>query len=227
MLGRIFAGGKAGWSDPVEIALDGSPPEIERVEVRPPVVVIGPKDVEVSVWATDQELSGVAKIEAAFDPLGTGKFGGAAPAVLLDRTSSGNWTTKLPTKTLTPGEITLLVRATDAVGNESDYKKIKCHVITLDQAKAQGAGGTARLMGTVRFGPDPIAAVKLTLAGDPAVKIDPVTSDDHGNFTFTGVPPGKYKLTAQGLIHNKKRKSDEDITIEAGPNPKPVTIVLK
>ena len=227
VLGRIFAGGKAGWSDPVEIALDGSPPEIERVELRPPVVVIGPKDEEVSVWATDNELSGVSKIEAAFDPLGTGKFGGTAPAVLLDRVASGYWTTKLPTKLLTPGDITLLVRATDAVGNESDYKKIKCHVITFDQAKAQGAGGTARLMGTVRFGPDPVPAVKLTLAGDPAVKIEPVTSDEHGNFTFSGVPPGKYKLTAQGLIHNKKRKADQDITIEAGPNPKPVTIVLK
>jgi hypothetical protein len=227
LLGRIFAGGKAGWSNPVEIVLDGSPPQIERVELRPPVVVIGPKDEEVSVWATDNELSGVAKIEAAFDPLGTGKFGGAAPAVLLDRAAAGYWTTKLPTKTLTPGDITLLVRATDAVGNESDYTKVKCHVITLDQSKAHGTGGTARLMGTVLFGPDPIAAVKLTLAGDPSVKIDPVTSDDHGNFTFPSVPPGKYKLTAAGLIHNKKRKIEQDITIEAGPNPKPVKVVLK
>jgi hypothetical protein len=227
LLGRIFAGGKAGWSNPVEIVLDGSPPQIERVELRPSVVVIGPKDEEVSVWATDNELSGVAKIEAAFDPLGTGKFGGAAPAVLLDRASDGYWTTKLPTKTLTPGDITLLVRATDSVGNESDYTKVKCHVLTLDQAKAHGTGEMGRLMGTVYFGPDPIPAVKLTLAGDSAVKIDPVTSDDHGNFTFPSVPPGKYKLSAQGLIHNKKRKTDQDITIEAGPNPKPVKIVLK
>ena len=99
LLGRIFAGGKAGWSNPVEIVLDGSPPQIERVELRPPVVVIGPKDEEVSVWATDDELSGVAKIEAAFDPLGNGKFGGMAPAVPLDRMAAGYWTTKLPTKT--------------------------------------------------------------------------------------------------------------------------------
>ena len=204
LLGRIFAAGKAGWSNPVEIVLDGSPPQIERVELRPPVVVIGPKDEEVSVWATDDELSGVAKIEAAFDPLGKGKFGGMAPAIPLERMAAGYWMTKLPTKLLEPGDITLLIRATDHVGNESDFKKIKCHVITLDQAKAGGTGETARLMGTVFFGPDPIPAVKLTLVGDPTVKIDPATSDEQGNFTFSSVPPGKYKLTAAGLIHNKK-----------------------
>jgi hypothetical protein len=146
---------------------------------------------------------------------------------VLDRVNAGYWTTKLPTKTLTPGDIKLLLRATDAVGNESDFTKVKCHVITIDQAKAQGTGEMARVVGTVFFGPDPLPGVKLTLAGDPKVKIDPTTSDDHGNFTFPSVPPGKYKLTAEGLIHNKKRKTDQEITIEAGPNPKPVKIVLK
>jgi hypothetical protein len=191
------------------------------------VVVIGPKDEEVSVWATDNELSGVSKIEAAFDPLGTGHFGGTAPAVLMDRNSAGYWTTKLPTKLLNPGDVTLLIRATDEVGNESAFTKVKCHVITLDQAKTQDSSETSRLTGTVFFGPDPIPAVTLTLTGDPKVKIDPVKSDEHGNFTFPTVPPGKYKLSAAGLIHNKKRKTDEDITVEAGLNPKPVKIVLK
>lgn len=227
LMGRIFAGGKAGWSEPVEIVLDGSPPQIERVELHPPIVVIGPKDEEVSVWATDNELSGVSQIEAAFDPLGTGHFGGLAPAVLMDRSTSGYWTTKLPTKLLTPGDITLLIRATDAVGNESDFTKIKCHVVTLDQANGHGTGEMSRLLGTVFFGPDPLPAAKLTLAGDPKVKLDPVVSDEHGNFTFAAVPLGKYKLTAEGLIHNKKRKAEQDVTIEAGLNPTPVKITLK
>lgn len=225
LLGRIFAGGKSGYSEAVEIILDGSPPVIERVELRPQQVVIGPKDEEVSVWASDEGLSGVSKIEAAFDPLGTGHFGGLAPAVLMDRNTSGYWTTKLPTKLLNPGDITLLVRATDAVGNESDYKKIKCHVITLDQAKLESE--TVRLIGTAFFGTDPLPGAKLSLAGDPNAKIPPVVADDHGNFTFPAVPPGKYKLTAQGLIHNKNRKADEDITVAAGPNPPPVKITLK
>ena len=227
LLGRIFAGGKSGWSKPVEIVLDGSPPQIERVELKPPVVVIGPKDEEVSVWATDNELSGISKIETAFDPLGTGHFGGQAPAIVMEHNPAGFWTAKLPTKTLKPGDITLLIRATDQVGNESDFTKVKCHVVTLDESKLGATGETARLMGTVFFGPDPMPGVSLALAGDPKVKIDPVTSDEHGNFTFLTVPLGKYKLTASGLIHNKKRKTDQEVTVEAGANPKPVKITLK
>ena len=125
-------------------------------------------------------------------------------------------TTKLPTKTLNPGDITLLVRTTDAVGNEGEFKKIKCHVVTLDQAKLESE--TVRLMGTVFFGSDPLPNADLSLAGDPNLKIPPVTADEHGNFTFPAVPPGKYKLSAKGLIHNKNRKADQDITVEAGPD---------
>ena len=43
------------------------------VELRPAKVVIGP-DVEVSMWATDDNLSGVVKVQAGFDTSGHGKF---------------------------------------------------------------------------------------------------------------------------------------------------------
>ena len=82
-------------------------------------------------------------------------------------------------------------------------------------------------MGTVFFGPDPIPAVKLTLTGDPKVTIDSGDVRRARQFHLSVGPARQIQTLRPGLIHNKKRKSDEDITIEAGPNPKPVKIVLK
>ena len=76
----------------------------------------------------------------------------------------------------------------------------------------------ARPMGTVLFGLDLILAVKLTLSGDPTVKIDPrhptSTAGAHSLH-----PARQHKLTAAGLIHNKSARSARQLPIEAGPNP--------
>ena len=88
LLGRIFAVAAASWLSTVEIVLDGSLPQIEPCRSRLPVVVIGPKDEEVSVWATIMS-AGAALEHRLADPLGTGKFGGTAPAVLLTASQAG------------------------------------------------------------------------------------------------------------------------------------------
>ncbi len=226
VLGRLFAAGKTGWSDPVEIVLDGAPPRIERVQLLPPAPVIGP-DVEISVWATDNNLSGVDKVEVAFDPLGAGKFSDTVEAVELQRDSEGRWFTKLPTKTLNAGDMSLLVRATDKAGNVSDFSKIKVHVVSKAEVDA-AAAQAGRLQGTVTFGQQPAPGVVLTLTADKAPKIAPATTDDRGGFTFANLAPGKYKLAAKAVIHNKTRKFEQEVTVESGAvNSKPVQVVLK
>jgi hypothetical protein len=228
VLGRIFAAGRTGWSEPVDILLDGTPPRLERVELRPPAVVIGP-DVEVSVWATDDNLSGVAKVEVGFDTSGHGKFDDTVEPFELERDPTGRWFSKLPTKTLEPGMFSLLVRLTDRAGNVSDYEKVKCHVITKAEADAAKAAPLAKLTGTVVFGNDPAAGVDMTLSSDKGPKIPPAKTDSSGYFSFTNLPPGKYKLTAKSVIHNKTRKTEQDVTVEppGDEQPKPMQIVLK
>ncbi len=225
VLGRLYVAGKTGWSDPVEIILDGAAPRVERIELTPPIVVAG-KAEQVSIWATDEQLSGVAKVEAAFDPTGAGKFGGAINGLPLERDSTGRWFGKLPADGLPAGDITLLVRATDNVGNVSDYFKYKVHVITAAESVA-GSAQAVRVLGTVYYGADPAPNAKLTLTGSDK-KSTTATSDEHGNFTFPAVVPGSYKLAATALIHNKNRKAEQDVTIEPNqPNPKPLKLVIK
>ena len=226
VLGRLYVAGKTGWSDPVEIILDGSPPRVERIELTPPIVVVG-RSEQVSIWATDEQLSGVAKIEAAFDPTGGGKFVGAVKELPFERDSTGRWFGKLPADGLPAGEITLLVRATDNVGNVSDYFKYKVHVITAEVSVAGSSAQAVRVLGTVYFGADAAPHAKLTLTGSDK-KSSSATSDEHGNFTFPAVVPGSYKLAATALIHNKNRKVEQDVTIEPNqPNPKPLKLVIK
>ncbi len=122
------------------------------------------------MWATDEELSGVAKVEAAFNPSGSGKFGGTTTPVPLERDATGRWFAKLPTKSLPPGEITLLVQATDRVDNVSDYTKFKCHVATPDEMSAINAAKLAHIAGTVLFGPGPAPQIQVTLTGDKTDK---------------------------------------------------------
>ncbi|HKD36064.1 MAG TPA: SpaA isopeptide-forming pilin-related protein, partial [Pirellulales bacterium] len=228
VLGRVFAGGKTGWGQPVDIFLDGTPPRVERVELKPPIIVAG-QDVEVSVWATDDNLSGVVKVEVGFDTSGHGKFDDSAEAFELEHDSTGRWFSKLPTKTLQPGDLSLLVRTTDRAGNVSDYTKVKCHIVSKAEADAAKAAPLAKFTGNVVFGNDPAADVEMTLSSDKGPKIPPTKTDSSGNFKFTNLPPGKYKLTAKSVIHNKTRKIDQDVTVEppGDEQPKPVKIVLK
>jgi hypothetical protein len=228
VLGRIFASGKTGWSEPVDILLDGTPPRIERVELLPAAVVIGP-DVEVSIWPTDDNLSGVVKVEAGFDTSGHGKFDETIEPFELSRDANGRWFSKLPTKALDPGVLTLLVRATDRAGNVSDYTKVKCRIITKAEADAAAAAPLAKLFGTVFYGNDPAAGVEMTVTSEKGPKIPAATTDASGNFSFTNIPPGKYKLAAKAVIHNKTRKTEQEVTVEstAVTNPKAVRITLK
>jgi hypothetical protein len=226
VLGRLYVGGQTGWSAPVEIILDGAPPRIESVKLVPPLVSAGP-DEEITVSATDDELSGVAKVEAGFDPLGTGQLGPLSPPKILQRDDSGHWVGKLPTKELSPGALMLLVRATDKLGNVGEYTKVKVHVLTPEEVKAAESGGPVHLLGMVFVGPDQAPGAKLTLTTDKGAVFATATANGSGEFSVAEVPPGKYKLSVKALFHNKNRKKEEDVTIEPGSKTKSLRIVLK
>jgi hypothetical protein len=44
--------------------------------------------------------------------------------------------------------------------------------------------------------------------------IEPVMTDKDGQFVFPKVPLGKFKLQAQGIIRNKTRKVEQEITVD-------------
>jgi hypothetical protein len=106
---------------------------------------------------------------------------------------------------------------------------VKCRIITKAEADAAKAAPLAKLRGTVVFGNDPVAGVEMTLTSDKGPKIPPAKTDSSGFFSFTNFPPGKYKLAARAVIHNKTRKTEQDVTVESTEeaNPKPVRVVLK
>ena len=48
----------------------------------------------------------------------------------------------------------------------------------------------------------------------PAPSPQSVRADDDGLFLFSKMPQGKYKLRAEGIIRNKTRKAELEITID-------------
>jgi hypothetical protein len=76
-------------------------------------------------------------------------------------------------------------------------------------------------MGVVVYGTEPQAGMKVTLALDPASPppmtgvplFAPALTDAAGAFAFEKVPPGKYVVTAAGLVFNKNRQIASDISV--------------
>ena len=76
LLARVILPNEVIWSDPVEVVFDDQPPVVGRMQLETGSAVAKGGNLALSVVATDEELSGVAKVEAAFDVDLQGKFGG-------------------------------------------------------------------------------------------------------------------------------------------------------
>jgi hypothetical protein len=225
LLGRMQAGGKESWSEPVKLLLDATPPAIDELILTPRGHVVIGKELNVAMGVTDHGGSGVQKVELAFDVAGTGEFATEPPPVGAVSQSPVTWLAKLPTADLEPGNYTLLARATDAAGNASDYLAItNVQVLTPEMAAELQRQQTNRVLGTVRFGTMPAAGMKMTLrplaADGPAV--EPVIADASGGFVFAEVPPGQYELLAEGKIKNGGRsivppRGEERFELTVGP----------
>jgi hypothetical protein len=213
---RMQVGPRVVWSVPVEIGLDSAGPQITRVELRPGRTVAAGTDLEVEVWSVDGEMSGTAIVEAAFDVAATGMFSEAAPPVKGEKKTPPSWTAKVPTKPLQPGPAVLLVRATDAVGNVGPITRVPIDVVNPAELAAQAALG-GRVIGTIRYGGQPLAAAEVTVRDAKQKEVGRAKADDKGIFAVEGIPPGNYVLTARGLARNRPRTAEQTVVVPPPP----------
>ncbi len=229
LLARIMLPDEVIWSEPVPIVFDNEPPVLSRLQLEPGSAIAQGGNLAVSVVATDDELSGVAKVEAAFDVDLQGKFGPGAPPVAGSLQPDGRWLINLPTAPVNPGAYHLLVRATDRVGNTSDYLKSRVDVVPKDAADAK-TPMPIRISGRAVFGklgksPAAGVTVRLVAGGKTAHEIK---SDQDGQFAFEQVAPGEYKLVGEGLIAGNQRKAEIALTVSPGPQKaEPVELILE
>lgn len=224
VLGRVYVGGKSVWSNSVELILDGEPPSIERVTLKPSSKVVRGTKLDVLATATDGDLSGVAGVEAAFDLKNEGKFAADPKPLPATIDATGRWAVQLPTDTLGLGGYQLLLRATDRVGNISDYKSVTVRIVSAEEIEKP----LNQVVGSVTYGKEPMPEIQVTLTPEKGEKLPPVTSDARGNFVIRSVPPGKYTLAAKGVVRNKVRKAEAKLEVASPPTrPKPVTLELK
>ena len=247
VLVRAILGDREAWSEPIEIVIDGEKPRASAIELRPAGVVIAGQELVVSALCDDQGLSGVAKMEAAFDLERSGKFGGLAvpiPGALRD---DGRWSAKLPTAGMASGSYNVLVRATDRAENVGEPIRASVRVLTQAEADARSKrDNSADIIGVVAYGDQPQAntAVELRLqagaaapekgkkgkpkkAADLPAPLATATTDAQGRFKFPKVAPGKYTVSATALVKNQNRFAEQPVAFVTPAEVQPVTLKLK
>jgi hypothetical protein len=229
ILARVDMGTSDAWSPPIEVIFDDEPPRLSRLQLTPGAIVTQGDELEVSVLASDHELSGVAKVEAAFDLQQRGEFG-EPPPLPASMQSDGRWSVKLPTKPLRPGIYGIIVRATDKVGNASEYLKSSLEIVPADSGAKHPPLG--RITGKVvygRFEKRPVggAVVQLTAAKGEQTPRE-VTTDDDGQFSIADVSPGDFTLKVEKLIAGNRRIAKSEVKVPTPPAAAgPVELILE
>jgi hypothetical protein len=245
--GQLAAGAHQVNAPPVTLNIDGAAPNVNFVEVSPygGFVAVGTA-LDVSVTASD-EMSGVQKVEVGFDLNGTGEFSEKAPPIgavpdparyFVDpkanplgptktpigtgddakRAPTERWIAKLPTDGVL-GIQTLLVRATDKVGNASEYYGKRVQILTPEQAAIKTAQQLKAIEGTVIFQERVVPSAKVALLDAEAKEVATATAAEDGKFSLPGVAPGKYALNAEGVINNVPRFGLQELMVEVAPGP--------
>jgi Arc/MetJ-type ribon-helix-helix transcriptional regulator len=212
--------------------------------LRPDRVAVIGSDLVVSALADDLGLSGVAKLEAMFDLDRSGQFGPMAKPVAGALGEDGRWTAKVPTAGMPSGAMSVLVRAVDRAGNASEPVRASVRLLSADEAAADAkAKNSAEITGVVMYGDQPQAGMKVSLAvdtgappppkgekkkkGDPKAALASATTDAQGRFKFPKVAPGKYVVTAEGLVRNNNRTAEQAVAFEKPQDVQPLTLKLK
>jgi len=217
------------WSNPIEVIFDGEAPQLSQLHVAPGPQIAQGGELEVSVLASDRELSGVARVEAAFDLQRRGEFAKEPPPLPGSLQSDGRWVAKLPTAALAPGMYTVLVRATDRQGNASEYLKTLLKVTPQEAAEATAKN---QVDGTVVYGllgkkPVDGAAVRLVGLGEEKRTYE-TTTDRSGRFSLDKVGPGEYRLVAEGLVGGNRRAGEASLKVPPRPAAlTPVEVILQ
>lgn len=240
MLAQITLGDRRAFSTPIPIVIDGEPPRISGVELKPALFAIIGKPVVVSAVVSDDELSGVAKMEVMFDIQRSGEFPPDAKPVIAVLQPEGRWVATVPTEGLTRGTYNLLLRATDTVGNVSSNTRVKVQVVSPEEAGTADKALLGSVSGIVIHGVTPQPGMKVSLwpeGVDPFAKPDPknpapskrvteVATGAGGKYEITKIPPGKYLLAVEGLVKNKVRRTAVPIVIEPPKATPPVELKL-
>ncbi|TVS12999.1 MAG: carboxypeptidase regulatory-like domain-containing protein, partial [Planctomycetaceae bacterium] len=227
LLARAILPDQDVWSEPVEIVFDDEAPQISRVQLMPGRSVAQGELLQVSLLASDGELSGVARVEAAFDLERRGEFTPETKPIPGALQSDGRWRIDLPTAPVNPGVYDVLIRATDRVGNPSEYQRTGVEVLAKDAAKPAMEN---RISGRVVFGrlaKTPTAGITVRLIeGDKPIRER--QSDKDGQFVFDKVPPGDYRLEAAGLIAGNRRTGTMQLEVPPAPEAiPPIELILQ
>jgi hypothetical protein len=215
VLAELSVGDRVAWSNTVEMTVDGQPPRVYQPRLRPGPQLAPGAEAELSVLATDDDLSGVATVEVTVDVEGTGKFGGEnKPVPAKQDPETGIWAAKLSTKDLAVGVHRVLLRATDHVGNVGEVTTLNIRVMSAESAEVAELN---RIPGLVFYGQQPVSQTAVKLISTEGETLATVVTNEQGAFDFSRVPPGKYVLQARGLIHNKFRTAEAEIEVAAPP----------
>ncbi|TWU23446.1 hypothetical protein Pla52o_29820 [Novipirellula galeiformis] len=229
LLGHLRTGQTEVWSDPVEIVLDGQPPRLGAVRVLPSRSVVEEKPLEVSVAVDDEGLSGVAEVKIGFAVTGTTSFSEVPPAVKATLTPSGAWATTLPTSGLIAGTHTMLLQATDVVGNVGPPTSISLRIRSAAEMEAE-AQQPKLVSGRVAHGKTPGAGAKVdlfTVEETPRL-IATRVANAAGEFRFAKVAPGSYMLKSNAFVRNHYCSGEQEVVVPEGNKTiQPIQIMIE
>jgi hypothetical protein len=207
-------------SDMVEVRVDAFGP---KFTLDPPAPVTSGEDIRLTA-RIEECLSGVKKVEFGLQGEKPGDFA-PAPKPKEGASVDGKvWSASLPTKDLPEGQLRILVRVTNTVGNHhdrtADVKVVPRAPPPKPADPAEQVKGTIRGRTVFREGGVAASGMTVTLSsGDkdaPVQMADPVTSDLYGNFEFPKkVPLGKYTLTARGAPRGRDAGGSASVELSA------------
>ncbi|MBX3436565.1 MAG: hypothetical protein KF861_03675, partial [Planctomycetaceae bacterium] len=168
ILSRVVRnGGPEIWGEAVPVVFDSAPPQLSDSELQPgPTVVIG-QPLVLLASADDAGLSGVASVQAGFDPSRTGLFDDKVQPLAAVPTEDGRWRVEAPTDKLEQGRHLLLARSIDNAGNAESPHLFWVDVITAEEFARRQAGRTTSLAGQLLFGKQPVSGITVSLTRDP------------------------------------------------------------
>ena len=224
LLAKLVTGSGDVWSHPIELALDGVAPAVTSVDVDAASGDAVGQPLTIVAKATDNQLSGIESLTAAYYSPETESFLEAVPPVQLEA-KGGIWTAALDTAALAPGTHTVGVVAVDYAGNTSAIKTSRpIRLLSEEEAAKMAAEAVNLVSGTVFYATEivPEAKIRLELAAKDAAEpperaLGPVETDDQGNFRIPDVRVGTYKLTAEKVVRGLTRRKTRIIEVKPAP----------
>jgi hypothetical protein len=111
-----------------------------------------------------------------------------------------------------------LIRATDQVGNVSEYYPKRVQILTPEQATAKIEAQARTVEGTVIFRDTPVPNAVVTLRGPENAEVASGRAGEDGQFSIGNVPVGEFQVSAEGVINNVPRFGAQPVVVELAPS---------